>query len=190
MKILGVLLAVAAGMMVAMVRHGQVKAAEPAPTTTKVMKGQAMETAIFGAGCFWGVEATFRALPGVTATRVGYAGGTVEHPSYEQICGGRTGHTEVVEVTYDPAQVTYAQLLVAFFTCHDPSEQHKTQYRSVIFYHTPAQRETAETAKARLQAAGKVVQTAIESAPVFYQAEEYHQQYYEKHGIKGMCGGH
>jgi peptide-methionine (S)-S-oxide reductase len=146
-----------------------------------------METATFGAGCFWGVEAAFRRVQGVAATRVGYAGGTVEHPSYEQVCLTRTGHTEVVEVTYDPAVVAYDQVLETFWRIHDPRMKSKIQYKSVIFYHTPAQRETAVAAKARLQSSGEhaPLVTEILPAPTFYPAEEYHQRYNEKHGETG-----
>jgi peptide-methionine (S)-S-oxide reductase len=145
-----------------------------------------MAIATFGAGCFWGVEAAFRQTPGVTATRVGYAGGTVPNPSYEAVCGGDTGHTEAVEVTYDPEAICYEGLLEVFWKSHDPTVAKKTQYRSVIWYHTPEQREAAEADKRRMAESGAYVHplvTAIEPAPTFYPAEEYHQRYYEKHGI-------
>ena len=147
-----------------------------------------MEKAMFGAGCFWHVEAAFRCVEGVIDARSGYAGGTVPEPTYEEVCGGKTGHTEVVEVTYDPAVVSYDRLLDVFWTEHDPASAQKRQYRSVIFYHTPEQRAAAEAAvQRREQALGRPLRTAIEPAPTFYQAEEYHQRYYEKHGISG-CG--
>jgi peptide methionine sulfoxide reductase msrA/msrB len=148
-----------------------------------------METATFGAGCFWGVEAAFRRVDGVRATRVGYAGGHVANPSYEEVCGGHTGHTEVVEVTYDPAVVSYTALLRVFWNAHDPTLPQKAQYRSVVFYHTPAQQDTAATELKRLQASGGYthrVLTTIEPAPPFYAAEDYHQQYHEKHS-GGSC---
>ncbi len=151
-------------------------------------KGTSTEVATFGAGCFWGVEAAFSHIPGVTATRVGYAGGHAVHPSYEQVCSGRTGHTEVVEVTYDPQRVPYGSLLDVFWKQHDPTAQTKTQYRSVIFYHTPAQREAALKAKEGLVESGEYsrpIATEILPAPTFYPAEEYHQHYYEKRGIAG-----
>jgi peptide-methionine (S)-S-oxide reductase len=144
--------------------------------------------ATFGAGCFWGVEAAFRGLPGVIATRVGYAGGHTTDPSYEQVCSGTTGHTEVVEVTYDSAHISYKTLLETLWKQHDPTASHKAQYRSVIFYHTPQQREAAESAKQALEAAGtyrRPIVTEILPAPAFFAAEEYHQQYYEKRGVTG-----
>ncbi|HEY3418593.1 MAG TPA: peptide-methionine (S)-S-oxide reductase MsrA [Armatimonadota bacterium] len=145
-----------------------------------------MEKATFGAGCFWGVEAAFRKVPGVISTAVGYAGGTTPNPSYEEVCGGKTGHTESVEVTFDPSHVTYQELLGIFWRIHDPTVKKKTQYKSVIFYHTPEQRAAAEAAKA--QQPGQIL-TEILPATTFYLAEEYHQQYYEKNGIQGdVCG--
>ena len=147
-------------------------------------------TATFGAGCFWGVEAAFRRLDGVTQTAVGYAGGTVEHPTYEQVCSHRTGHAEVVEVTYDPERIEYERLLDAFFAEHDPTRRSRLrpavgdQYRSVIFVHDEAQRAAAEASRDRLeQGSGRHVTTAIEQAPTFWPAEDYHQQYLEKRGL-------
>jgi methionine-S-sulfoxide reductase len=147
-------------------------------------------TATFGAGCFWGVEAAFRRLDGVTQTAVGYAGGTVEHPTYEQVCSHRTGHAEVVEVTYDPERIEYERLLDAFFAEHDPTRRSRLrpaigdQYRSVIFVHDEAQRAAAEASRDRLeQGSGRQVTTAIEEAPTFWPAEDYHQQYLEKRGL-------
>lgn len=152
-------------------------------------KVEQMATATFGAGCFWGVEQTFRETPGVIATAVGYTGGTTENPSYEQVCGGRTGHTEAVQVEYDPEQISYAQLLTVFFELHDPTHRSKAQYKSVIYYHTPEQQQAAEAAKAKLEESGAHIETEILPAPTFYLAEAYHQQYYEKRGIKGHgCG--
>jgi peptide methionine sulfoxide reductase msrA/msrB len=149
-------------------------------------RGPSMEVATFGAGCFWGVEAAFRGLPGVTATRVGYAGGQAAHPTYEEVCSGGTGHTEVVEVTYDPDRVSYGRLLDTFWEQHDPTAQRKTQYRSVIFYHGSAQRDAAVNAKESLAEAGRYsrpMATEVLPAPTFYPAEEYHQHYYEKRGL-------
>jgi peptide-methionine (S)-S-oxide reductase len=146
--------------------------------------------ATFGAGCFWGVEAAFRKLDGVTATAVGYAGGTTEHPSYEQVCSHRTGHAEVVEVTYDPERIPYEQLLTVFFAEHDPTQLNRQgpdigdQYRSVVFVHDAAQRAAAEAARDRVQQRlSKPVVTQIEDAPAFWPAEDYHQQYLEKRGL-------
>jgi peptide-methionine (S)-S-oxide reductase len=145
--------------------------------------------ATFGAGCFWGVEAAFRQLEGVTGTRVGYAGGRLENPSYEDVCSHTTGHAEVVEVTYEPEQVSYEQLLDVFWRKHDPTQWNRQgwdigdQYRSVVFFHDGEQRATAERSKEREQAEyRKPIVTLIEPAPTFYEAEDYHQQYLEKRG--------
>jgi peptide-methionine (S)-S-oxide reductase len=144
------------------------------------------DTATFAAGCFWGVEAVFRAIPGVVGTRVGYTGGASVEPTYEDVCTDLTGHAEAVEVTYDPARVSYDDLLKVFFENHDPTTKDRqggdlgSQYRSVIFYHSPAQRSTAEQAKARDP---RPVVTAIVPAVVFHPAEEYHQRYLEKRGL-------
>jgi len=147
-----------------------------------------MEKATFGAGCFWGVEEAFRKVPGVVSTAVGYAGGTVPDPTYEQVCAGNTGHTETVEVTYDPARVSYDDLLNIFWHIHDPTTKHKAQYKSVIFYHTPEQHAAAEASKDQQQRSGafpRPIVTEILPAPTFYRAEEYHQQYNAKRGIEG-----
>ncbi len=151
-----------------------------------------LENATFGAGCFWGVEATFRATKGVTATRVGYAGGHTVNPTYHEVCNGNTGHAEVVEVTFDPAQVSYAALLDIFWANHDPTQVNRqgpdwgTQYRTVIFYHSPEQEAAAQASKAALDNSGKFrkpIATLIEPAPAFYEAEDYHQQYLQKRGL-------
>ncbi|MFQ3592608.1 MAG: peptide-methionine (S)-S-oxide reductase MsrA [Gemmataceae bacterium] len=148
--------------------------------------------AMFGAGCFWGVEAAFRKIPGVVATAVGYSGGQVENPTYRQVCSDTTGHAEVVEVEYDPSRVTYEQLLAVFWENHDPTQLNRqgpdigTQYRSVIFYYDEAQKAAAEASKAALEASGRFhrpIVTAIEPAGTFWRAEEYHQQYLEKRGL-------
>ena len=150
------------------------------------------QKAMFGAGCFWGVEATFRKIKGVTDVAVGYAGGKTENPTYEDVCSDDTGHAEVVEVNYDPAQVSYEQLLDTFWANHDPTTRNRqgpdvgTQYRSVIFYYTPEQRAAAENSKAQLDKSGRFrrpIVTEIEPAPQFYRAEEYHQRYLEKRGL-------
>ena len=147
--------------------------------------------AAFGAGCFWGVEATFRAVPGVRETAVGYQGGTLKNPSYEDVCSGRTGHAEVVHVEYDPREISYDKLLEVFWDEHDPTTpnrqgpDHGTQYRSVIFYYTPAQKAAAEASMAKLEASGRYkrpIVTQILPAPDFYRAEDYHQRYFEKQG--------
>jgi peptide-methionine (S)-S-oxide reductase len=151
-----------------------------------------MEKAIFAAGCFWGVEAAFRQLKGVRSTQVGYTGGSVANPSYELVCGGRTGHAEAVEVTYDPAQVSYNELLELFWENHDPTTLNRqgpdigAQYRSAIFFLTPEQEQAARESKEQLQKSGKhkrEVVTEITKASEFYSAEDYHQQYFEKRGI-------
>jgi peptide-methionine (S)-S-oxide reductase len=147
--------------------------------------------ATFGAGCFWGVEAAFRQIEGVTKTEVGYEGGNLVNPTYEDVCSHKTGHAEVVEVTYDPEQVSYDELLGVFWGKHDPTQLNRQgwdvgdQYRSVVFFHDEEQREAAERSKSELDASGryrKPVVTAIEPAQTFYPAEDYHQQYLEKRG--------
>jgi peptide-methionine (S)-S-oxide reductase len=150
-----------------------------------------MAKATFGAGCFWGVEASFRQVKGVTATAVGYLGGTLANPSYEDVCTDRTGHAEVVEVEYDPAQVSYEALLDVFWKNHDPTTPNRqgpdfgSQYRSAIFYHTPEQQTAALASKEALDHSGRYrrpIVTEITPASTFYRAEEYHQQYLEKRG--------
>ncbi len=151
-----------------------------------------MAKATFGAGCFWGVEAAFRRLPGVQSTAVGYMGGQVSNPSYEVVCSDQSGHAEVVEIEFDPEQVSYEALLETFWNCHDPTQVNRqgpdfgTQYRSVIFTHDEAQRATAEASRAALADSGRLrrpVATAIEPAGTFWRAEDYHQQYLEKRGL-------
>ena len=150
-----------------------------------------MEKATFAAGCFWGVEETFRQLPGVVDTAVGFMGGTTSSPSYREVCAGGTGHAEVVQLTYDPSRVPYDELLEAFWSCHDPTSLNRQgpdvgdQYRSAIFYHTPEQEAAARASKERLDTAGRFrrpIVTAIEPAGEFWRAEEYHQRYLEKRG--------
>jgi peptide-methionine (S)-S-oxide reductase len=149
-----------------------------------------MEKAIFGAGCFWQVEIDFANLEGVTATAVGYSGGHVAAPSYQEVCGGRTGHAEVVEVEYDPEKVSYDQLLDLFWESHDPTQVNRQgpdighQYRSAIFYTTPQQHEAAVASKTRVQAqTSRPIATEITEASEFYPAEDYHQRYLEKRGM-------
>jgi peptide-methionine (S)-S-oxide reductase len=147
--------------------------------------------ATFGAGCFWGVEAAFRQIDGVTKTEVGYEGGTLENPTYQDVCSHTTGHAEVVEVTYDPDRVSYERLLDAFWAKHNPTQRNRQgwdigdQYRSVVFVHDDEQRAAAERSKVELDASSryrKPVVTQIEPAQTFYAAEDYHQQYLEKRG--------
>lgn len=147
---------------------------------------------MFGAGCFWGVEVAFRQLPGVVSATSGYSGGTTENPTYQDVCSGRTGHAEVVQVEYDPAQVSYDELLQLFWSKHDPTTLNRqgpdvgTQYRSVIFYYTPEQEKAARASKQQLEESGRFkrpIVTEILPASAFYRAEEYHQRYLEKHGL-------
>jgi peptide-methionine (S)-S-oxide reductase len=153
-----------------------------------------MEKAIFGAGCFWGVEAEFRALPGIVDAVVGYSGGTTVEPSYESVCSGLTGHAEVVEVTFDPAKISFDRLLDVFWEIHDPTTRNRqgpdfgTQYRSAIFCTTPDQLAAALASKAALEAGGRFkrpIVTEIARAGAFYPAEDYHQRYLEKRGTFG-----
>ncbi len=148
------------------------------------------EKATFGAGCFWGVEAAFASIPGVQATAVGFEGGSLERPSYKDVCTDQTGHAEVVELDFDPAQVSFEQLLDAFFSLHDPTTLNRqgpdwgTQYRSAIFFHTPQQEAQAHTKIEQIAARfqPKRIVTKVEPAQTFWRAEEYHQRYLEKRG--------
>lgn len=150
-----------------------------------------MEKATFAAGCFWGVEATFRKIPGVLSTRVGYTGGSTDRPTYRDVCTDRTGHAEAVEVAYDPARTSYDALLKVFWENHDPTTLNRqgpdvgTQYRSAIFYHDARQKEAATASKLALERSGAFrcpVVTEIVAAGAFWEAEDYHQQYLEKRG--------
>jgi peptide-methionine (S)-S-oxide reductase len=151
-----------------------------------------MEKATFAAGCFWGVETTFRQIPGVLGTRVGYTGGRTDNPTYKEVCTDRTGHAEAVEVDFDPAKVAYTDLLKVFWENHDPTQLNRqgpdwgTQYRSAIFFHSPAQEAAARASKEALEKAhryAKPIATQIVPAEKFFEAEEYHQQYLEKSGL-------
>jgi peptide-methionine (S)-S-oxide reductase len=151
-----------------------------------------MQKATFGAGCFWGVEATFRQMEGVTSTAVGYEGGTLSNPTYKDVCRGNTGHAEVVQVEYDPDQVSYEELLKVFWSNHNPTTLNRqgpdigTQYRSVIFFHDAEQEAAARASKEELQNSGRFqrpIVTEVVPAGTFYRAEEYHQQYLEKRGL-------
>jgi peptide-methionine (S)-S-oxide reductase len=151
-----------------------------------------MAIATFAAGCFWGVEATFRQLPGVLSTRVGYIGGHTNNPTYKEVCTDSTGHAEAVEVQYDPAKISYDELLNVFWENHDPTTLNRqgpdwgSQYRSVIFFHTPEQESLAKASKEVLDKSGrysKKIVTQILPAADFYEAEDYHQQYLEKRGL-------
>jgi peptide-methionine (S)-S-oxide reductase len=151
-----------------------------------------MAKAIFAAGCFWGVEAAFRQIAGVTGTRVGYIGGDFKNPTYKDVCTDRTGHAEAVEVDYDPTKVSYEDLLNVFWENHDPTQLNRqgpdfgTQYRSAIFYDSPQQEQAARASKANLEKSGhfhRPIVTQIVPATAFYEAEDYHQQYLEKRGL-------
>jgi peptide-methionine (S)-S-oxide reductase len=148
------------------------------------------EKATFGAGCFWQVEAEFRNTQGVTATAVGYSGGTTDNPTYEQVCTDRTGHAEVIEVEFDPERVSYDELLEKFWSLHDPTQLNRqgpdvgTQYRSAIFSHTPEQEQAAIASRDRAQSRFKrPIVTEVTPAGTFHRAEEYHQRYLEKRGL-------
>jgi peptide-methionine (S)-S-oxide reductase len=154
------------------------------------------EKAAFAAGCFWGVEAAFQEVKGVVNTAVGFAGGRTKNPTYEEVCTNTTGHAETVLVKYDPAAVTYEQLLNVFFSIHDPTTVNRqgpdvgSQYRSAIFYYTPQQEKAAQIFKNKLTESGKFnkpIVTEITPAGEFYKAEDYHQRYYRKHGLKPTC---
>jgi len=151
-----------------------------------------MAKATFSAGCFWGVEATFRQIPGVSGTRAGYTGGDSKNPTYKDVCSDRTGHAEAVEVEYDPAKVSYEDLLNVFWENHDPTQLNRqgpdfgTQYRSAIFFHSPEQEQAAQASKQERERSGQFsrpIVTQIVPAVTFYEAEDYHQQYLEKRGL-------
>jgi len=155
----------------------------------------ATEKATFGAGCFWGVEEEFRKVPGVVDAAVGHSGGSLENPTYRDVCTDRTGHAEVVEVDFDPSVVSYDRLLDVFWNAHDPTQVNRqgpdvgTQYRSVIFTHSPDQESAARASRDRLDQSGRFrrpIATQIEPAPKFWRAEDYHQQYLAKRGL-GSC---
>ena len=159
-------------------------------------KGQPLQLATFGAGCFWCVEAVFQQVDGVVSVKSGYAGGTVDDPTYEQICRGNTGHAEVCQIQFDPGKVSFDDLLEVFWKTHDPTTLNRqgadvgTQYRSVIFYHDDQQKEQAEKRKQQLNKAGlwpRPIVTEISPAPKFFVAEDYHQNYFKNNPYKGYC---
>ena len=171
---------------------------KPTPTTQPVADDRLKSAAVadFAAGCFWGSEGTFRKVPGVIATEVGFEGGHTPNPTYEDVCTDRTGYAETVRVFYDPAKVSYQSLVDTFFENHDPTTTDRqgpdsgTQYRSVVFYHTPDQQKVAEADKARRDASGQYVGpivTQVVAAAPFYRAEEYHQDYFAKQGEHYEC---
>ena len=170
-----------------------VRAADPKPSAMTPPK---LEKATFGAGCFWGVEYQYAKIPGVISAESGYAGGKTDFPTYEEICRKDTGHAEVIEVTFDPAKVSYRTLVEYFFKMHDPTQVNRQgpdigdQYRSVIFTHSPEQQKIAEDVKVGLTLAkvfSRPIATQIEKAPKFWRAEEYHQKYYQLRGKKPYC---
>jgi peptide-methionine (S)-S-oxide reductase len=176
---------------------GLLLAADSKPSSEKTMTPPPkLEKATFGAGCFWGVEYQYAKIPGVLSAESGYAGGKTLNPSYEDICAKGTGHAEVIEVTFDPAKVTYRTLVEYFFKMHDPTQVNRQgpdvgdQYRSVIFTHSAEQKKTADDVKIGLtlsKAFARPIATQIEPAPKFWRAEEYHQKYYQLRGKKPYC---
>lgn len=175
---------------------GIVSAQNKSTTKGTAKMEQKRETATLGAGCFWCVEAIYQRLEGVEKVESGYSGGSVKNPTYEQICTGRTGHAEVVQVTFDPAKLSYKELLEVFFKTHDPTTLNQqgadrgTQYRSAIFYHNPEQKAAAELVKKETGAAkiwDDPIVTEIAPYTVFYKAEEYHQNYYNENSNQPYC---
>lgn len=170
---------------------------KPSPTSMKTdTTSSSLETATFGTGCFWCSEAVIQRVPGVKKVTSGYMGGSVTNPTYEQVCSGRTGHAEVIQVQFDPKEVSYDYLLEVFWKMHDPTTLNRqgndigTQYRSVIFYSTPQQKAEAEASKKKANASGKFsdpIVTEIAAASVFYPAEDYHQDYYNRNKSAGYC---
>ncbi len=155
-----------------------------------------MEKATFGAGCFWCVEALFQRINGVISVTSGYAGGNVKNPTYREVCGGRTGHAEIIQISFDPAVISYSELLEVFWKTHDPTTLNRqgadvgTQYRSVIFYHNEAQEKIARDYKRELDSSGifnSSIVTEISALPVVYSAEEYHQNYFNQNPTQGYC---
>ena len=171
------------------------KFADKAPNAIKTAEEKKLETATFGGGCFWCVEAVYQRVNGVKSVVSGYAGGSVVHPTYEAVGTGRTGHAEVCQITFDPTVVTFEEMLMIFFDSHDPTTLNKqgndvgTQYRSVVFYEDEAQRESTEKIKAKLleQKKFRKIATEISPLPDFYAAEAYHQNYFKSHPEAGYC---
>jgi peptide-methionine (S)-S-oxide reductase len=168
----------------------------PAASSPTAPPAAGLEQATFGAGCFWSTQAEFQQLIGVHSTVCGYSGGAVENPTYEQVCTGRTGHAEVVQVNFDPTVISYSELLDVFWHTHDPTTPNRQgadvgmNYRSVIFYHTPGQLELAEHEKRKLDESGTFgapIVTALEPFSAFYPAEDYHQNYYVNHPGRSYC---
>ncbi len=173
--------------------HDSEKSISEKPLTTKT---NSMDTAIFGAGCYWCVEAQFQLLDGVQSVKSGFSGGAVKNPSYKDVCTGTTGHAEVCQIIYDPAKISYDELLAVFWKTHDPTQlngqgnDHGTQYRSVIFYENEKQKELAEKYKLELNASDawdKPIVTEISPLTIFYIAEDYHQNYFLQNGNESYC---
>jgi peptide-methionine (S)-S-oxide reductase len=207
---LGVVAGLCTALAVWAVARGLAADKKPAEPSTRPSKDAAMteyarnlksqpaktEVATFAAGCFWGVETTFRKVPGVLSTEVGYTGGKTKDPTYRDVCTDLTGHAEALRVEYDPEKVSYQKLMEVFFENHDPTTLNRqgpdegAQYRSAIFYNSPEQKKAAEAEKAKRNASGEyvapIVTEIVEAAP-FYRAEEYHQEYYEKKGLDWQC---
>lgn len=171
----------------------QTESGTPTPTLNST---ESPQLATFGAGCFWCVEAVFQNLEGVLLVESGYEGGANPHPTYREVCTGRTGHAEVIQVTFDPSKISYEELLEVFWKTHDPTTLNRqggdvgTQYRSVVFYHSDEQRQLAESWKARLNAERvfpSPIVTEISPAEPFYKAEDYHQNYFNQHGHEPYC---
>ncbi len=163
---------------------------------TTINTNNTMETATFGAGCFWCVEAQFQLLDGVASVKSGYSGGSIKNPSYKEVCNGTTGHAEVCQIEFDPTKISYDEMLAAFWKTHDPTQLNRqgndvgTQYRSVIYCHNEKQKELAEKYKKELNASGawdKPIVTEISPFTVFYKAEDYHQNYYNQNGQESYC---
>ncbi len=173
------------------------QATKPIPTmSTETINTNKTDTATFGEGCFWCVEATYQQLKGVISVASGYSGGSVKNPTYKEVCTGTTGHAEVCQIVFDPSVISYAELLQAFWGSHDPTTLNRqggdigTQYRSVIFYHSEAQKQEAEKYKKELDASGAFgapIVTEISPASDFYKAEDYHQNYYNENGNQPYC---
>ena len=183
--------------LIACAAGGLLLAADPKPSAEKTMTTPPKpEKATFGAGCFWGVEYQYAKIPGVLSAVCGYAGGKSDNPTYEDVCSHTSGHAEVIEVTFDPAKVTYRTLVEYFFKMHDPTQVNRQgpdigdQYRSVIFTHTAEQKKVADDVKVALtlaKAFSRPIATQIEPAPKFWRAEEYHQKHYQLRGTKPYC---
>ena len=181
---------------IALLSCAQTKTKEATLMKTDDISFKDLDTATFGAGCFWCVEAVYQQVKGVVAVSSGYSGGTVKNPSYKEVCAGTTGHAEVTQIFYDPKQVNFEALLEVFWKVHDPTTLNRqgndvgTQYRSVIFYHTAKQKELAEKYKKELAESGawdKPVVTEVSPFTIFYKAEDYHQNYYNLNGSEPYC---